>query len=110
MPEKRKKYHRSSLPEIKKLLKAQAKSGKSIAKFCKDNGIALATFSLWRKNYFKPETSPGFIKINTDAAAALNFDGIVEVSTPKGFSIKIEQSGNQTSLQSILKSIKDLSL
>ena len=107
MPEKRKKYHRSSLPEIKKLLKAQAKSGKSIAKFCNDNGIAIATFSLWRKKYAHT-AAPRFLKINTEETQDRGFSGTIAISTPKGYSIKIEQS--ETSLQTILTTIKRLSL
>ena len=107
MPEKRKKYHRRSLPEIKKQLKAQEKSGKSIAKFCNDNGIAIATFSLWRKKYSNT-ASPRFLKINTEEMQDRGFSGTIEISTPKGYSIKIEQS--ETSLQTILHTIKRLSL
>ena len=100
MLEQQTKYRRRSLQEIKKLLKAQAKSGKSIAKFCNDNDTALATFSLWRKKYSKTELPPKFIKINTETTPEINFVGI----------IKIEQSSTQTSLRTILKTIKGLSL
>ena len=107
MPQKRKKYHRTSLPEIKKLLKAQEKGGTSIAKFCNDNGIAIATFSLWRRKYSHTD-SPRFLKINTEEIQSTSFSGTIEISTPKGYSIKIEQS--ETSLQTFLQTIKRLSL
>jgi hypothetical protein len=110
MEEKKKKYCRRALPEIKKHLKAQVNGGKSISRFCKDKNLPIGTFNSWRKKYSHILSSPQFVKVNTEGINPHGFEGSIEVTTPKGYSIKIEQSGNQTSLKNILKTIKGLSL
>ena len=105
--EKKIKFYRRPLQEKKSLLRAQVNSGMSIARFCKDKDISLATFNSWRKKY-STSASPHFLKINTEAMQDKGFSGTIEISTPKGYSIKIEQS--EMNLQTILKTIKRLSL
>lgn len=50
---------------IRQFLSAQAASGESVASFCSEHDLVVATFYSWRRKYTAPSTpsSEGFCKI-----------------------------------------------
>jgi transposase-like protein len=81
----------------KQILKEIEESGKSIAQYCRENGLKPYTIRNWKQKLERENGSKGFVGINTQTTSAP-----IEVIYPNGVRLKLSASYSVKDLKMLL--------
>ena len=87
--------------EWKEFVEAQAGSGKKIAEYCRDNGVATHRFYYWRARWFNKQSEEGssFVECRVRGSGT----GVLTLECPGGYRLEIKRDCDAKLLEQTLK-------
>jgi hypothetical protein len=85
---------------------AQARSGLSIAAFCRERGIAASTFHYWRKRPASPEAEGEFVELHLDEGAPAHSPSPIRLDY-RGAALILPEGFSDRSLRRLLAALKE---
>jgi hypothetical protein len=88
----------------RKLISQQAKSGQSVAAFCRERGLCAPHFFAWRKR-LEPAEAKKFVEVkvaSTAAAPAVALDSGIEIDLGYGRCLRVRPGFSAQHLQAVL--------
>jgi hypothetical protein len=89
-----------------RLLRAQARSGLSIAAFCRERGIAVSTFHYWRKRPASPEAEGEFVELRLDEGASAHSPVPIRLEY-RGAALTLSEGFSGRSLRRLLAALQE---
>ena len=88
----------------RKLISQQAKSGQSVAAFCRERGLCAPHFFAWRKR-LEPAAAKKFVEVKvapTAAAPTVTLDPVIEIDLGDGRCLRVRPGFSVQHLQAVL--------
>ena len=83
----------------RKLISQQAKSGESVAAFCREHGLCAPHFFAWRKRLESAETKK-FVEVKV--APTVTLDPVIEIDLGDGRCLRVRPGFSVQHLQAVL--------
>lgn len=89
-----------------RLLRAQARSGLSIAAFCRERRIAVSTFHYWRRRSASPKAEDGFVELHLAEGAPPDSPAPIRLEY-RGATLLLPEAFSDRSLRRLLAALAE---